>query len=327
MPRSTLPWRVRAPQALPSPGRHLPKTSFRRVASRGSLYFYLLPAAVLLGLAVGYPLVSVVLLAFRKVNQFGIPTGWAGWSNFVGLWNSGFPEVIQTTVIWTFGILVPTIIFSLVLAWALASLRKAQAAFRSLVLIPWAIPLAIVAVLARLILQTSYGTFNDLLRALGISNGVAWLATAGTSLPIMVLIGIWVSVPFTALTLLSGIYAIPSEIHEAALLDAPSALRRFIHVTLPLLRNPLQLVVIINLAYIFNSFPIIWILTQGGPAETTATSTTFVYQLAFTDGQFGFAGAAGLLSLFVLIGVTILYVSTYRRSETSLLSRAPRKPA
>lgn len=297
----------------------------RRTASRSSLYVYLVPAAALLGVAVGYPLVKVVLLAFQNVNQFGIATGWAGWANFVGLWHSGFPGVIVTTVTWTLGILVPTVVVSLLLAWALASLRRGQAAFRSLVLLPWAIPLAIVAVLARLILQTSYGTLNDLLRALHVSQGVAWLATAGTSLPIMIVIGIWVSVPFTALTLLSGIYAIPSEVHEAALLDAPNALKRFLHVTLPMLRNALQLVVIINLAYIFNSFPIIWILTQGGPAETTATSTTFVYQLAFTDGQFGYAGAAGLLSLFVLIGVTVLYVSTYRQSETSLLSRAPRR--
>ena len=285
-----------------------------------------MPAAALLGVAVGYPLVKLILLSFQNVNQFGIATGWAGWSNFIGLWHSGFPGVIVTTVTWTLGILVPTILVSLLLATALASLRRGHATFRSFVLLPWAIPLAIVAVLGRLILQTSYGTLNDLLRVLDLGQGIAWLATAGTSLPVMIIIGIWVSIPFTALTLLSGIYAIPSEIHEAALLDAPNAFRRFAHVTLPMLRNSLQLVVVINLAYIFNSFPIIWILTQGGPAETTATSTTFVYQLAFTDGEFGYAGAAGLLSLFVLLGVTVLYVSTYRQSETSLLSRSARSP-
>lgn len=292
----------------------------KRRSKDPGIYLYVIPALVLALAAVGYPVVRVLLMAFQKVNQFGISTGWAGFGNFVGLWNSGFPGVIINTVIWTVGILVPTVVLSLLLASALATNIRWKAFFRSVILIPWAIPLAIVAMLSRLILQTSYGELNTALRDLGIvSHGIPWLATASTSLPIMLAIGIWVSIPFTTLTLLSGIYAIPGELVDAAVMDCPGAWSKFRYVTLPLIRNPLQLVVLINLAYIFNSFPIIWILTQGGPAEATATSTIFVYQLAFTDGNFGFAGAAALLSLCVLVIVAAAYIKLYRRSEGSLL--------
>jgi multiple sugar transport system permease protein len=270
--------------------------------------------------AVGYPIVRIVEMAFQNVNSFGISQGFAGFGNFSGLWQSGFSTVIGTTLIWTLGTLIPTVIISMAMALALAAPIKGQAFFRTITLIPWAIPLTIVAILGSMILDNTYGQLNTVLQDLHlISHPIGWLATSQTSLPIMIIIAIWVSIPFTTLTLLSGIQAVPEDIKEAGALDGLSPWGRFWHITLPLTTNAVQLVVLINLAYIFNSFPIIWVLTQGGPAETTSTVTIFTYKLAFTDGEFGYAGAAALIAFVALLVVALLYTFSYRGKEGSLL--------
>ncbi len=281
---------------------------------------YLLPAIALIGLAVGYPIVHIVEMAFGNVNTFGTIMGPNGFQNFIGLWQSGFPIVIRNTAVWTLGILIPTVVLSMALAYSLSLPIRLQPLFRTLSIVPWAIPLTIVAIWGSMAFNALYGQVNTVLLDLHlISHRVGWLATGKTSLPVMILIGIWVSVPFTTLTLLGGIQAIPRDILEASSIDGARGFERFARIVVPLIRNSLQLVVLINLAYIFNSFPIIWVMTQGGPAYSSATVTTFVYQLAFTDGQFGFAGAAALLAFLVLIGVALGYVALYRKSEGSLL--------
>lgn len=281
---------------------------------------YLAPALILVLMAVGYPIVHVFAMAFSQTNSFGITTGFAGLTNFSGLFASGFGRVIGNTVIWTIGILVPTIIISLMLAFALSLPIKGQPFFRTIIIIPWAIPLTIVAILGSMAFNATYGQVNTLLLHLHlITHNIGWLATARTSLPVMMLIAIWVSIPFTTLTLLSGIQAVPREILEASAIDGAEGFYRFRKIVLPQITNALQLVVLTNLAYIFNSFPIIWVMTQGGPASTSSTITIFVYQLAFTLGQFGQAGAAAVLAFIVLMGLAVAYVALYRHTEGTLL--------
>ncbi len=281
---------------------------------------YLAPALLVIVMAVGYPIIHVFEMAFGQTNSFGIITGFAGLKNFSALFASGFTGVIMNTVIWILGILVPTIIISLALAYAVSLPLKGQSFFRTIVIIPWAIPLTIVAILGDMAFNATYGQVNTLLLRLHlITHPIGWLATAHTSLPVMMILAIWVSVPFTTLTLLSGIQAIPRDILEASSIDGAQGFYQFRRIVLPQITNALQLVVLINLAYIFNSFPIIWVMTQGGPASTSATITTFVYQLAFTLGQFGQAGAAAVLAFVVLMGLAIGYVAIYRHGEGSLL--------
>lgn len=281
---------------------------------------YLMPALLVITMAVGYPIVHLFEMAFGQTNSFGIITGNAGFKNFSGLFASGLMRVILNTVIWTAGILVPTIIISLALAYAVSLPLKGQSFFRTIIIIPWAIPLTIVAILGDMAFNSTYGQVNTLLLQLHlISHPIGWLATARTSFPVMMILAIWVSIPFTTLTLLSGIQAVPGEILEASAIDGAEGFYRFRKIILPQITNALQLVVLINLAYIFNSFPIIWIMTQGGPASTSSTITIFVYQLAFTLGQFGQAGAAALLAFIILMGLGVAYVKVYRRTEGNLL--------
>ncbi len=281
---------------------------------------YLAPALLIIVMAVGYPIVHVFEMAFGQTNSFGIITGFAGFKNFSGLFASGFLGVIVNTVLWVLGILVPTIIISLALAYAASLPLRGRSFFRTMIILPWAIPLTIVAILGDMAFNATYGQVNTLLLHLGlISHPVGWLATSHTSLPVMMIMAIWVSVPFTTLTLLSGIQAVPQDILEASAIDGAQGFYRFRQIVLPQITNALQLVVLINLAYIFNSFPIIWVMTQGGPASTSSTITTFVYHLAFTLGQFGQAGAAALLAFMVLMGLAIGYVAIYRHTEGSLL--------
>ncbi len=291
-----------------------------RLITRHVGILYLLPAIILIAMTVGYPIVHIVEMAFGNVNTFGTIMGSNGFQNFSGLWESGFPVVIRNTVIWTLGILIPTILLSLTMAYSLSLPIRLQPVFRTISIVPWAIPLTIVAIWGSMAFNALYGQVDTLLLDLHfISHRIGWLAYGKTSLPVMILIGIWVSVPFTTLTLLGGIQAIPRDVIEASSIDGARGFSRFSRIVLPLITNSLQLVVLINLAYIFNSFPIIWVMTEGGPAYASATVTTFVYQLAFTDGQFGYAGAAALLAFVVLIGVALGYVALYRKTEGGLL--------
>lgn len=295
--------------------------SWKRTSNRLSAFLYLVPALILMGAGVGYPIYRIILMAFSNVNTFGIRHGFNGLDNFRLLFSSGFFGVLEVTAYWTLGILVPTIIISFVLAYALNSIRALSTFFRSVLIIPWAIPLAIVGIVNSLMLNDSYGQLNTVLLKLHIiTKPIGWLARPETALPLMILIGIWVSVPFTTLTLLAGIQAVPSDVREAAKLDGVGEVREARYVVLPLIGNAMRLVILVNLANIFNSFPLIWILTQGGPAESTATVTTFSYQLAFTDGEFGAAGAAAMLSFAALLALAVMYsFALGTRGEGSLM--------
>lgn len=302
----------------------VPKSRHRRRRLSGdhlSTYLYAVPGVALGIVAVGVPVVEVLLMAFRQINDFGDSEGWAGLSDFRLMWESGLPSVLLTTAEWTLGVLIPTILLSLLLGLALSRNLRGQLFFRLMLLVPWAVPVAVTAILFQLILNPSSGQLNLLLAHLHlISAPVGWLGAAKTAMPAMIAIAVWVSIPFTALTLLSAIQAIPSELREAAVLDGANSFQELRQVILPQIRNAMQLVVLINITSIFNNFGLIWILTQGGPANSTSTVTVWVYKLAFSDSEFGPAGAAAAISFVGLLLLAFAYLATYRRGkETDLL--------
>ncbi len=143
---------------------------------------------------------------------------------------------------------------------------------------------------------------------------VEWLGTATLAFPIEILIGILVSIPFTTTMLLGGLSSIPRSLYEAGYMDGGSAWQLFRHVTLPLLRPFVNIAVVLNVIYVFNSFPIIWVMTEGGPANGTDILVTYLYKLAFRFGQLGKASVISLLMFVALLGFTTLYVALQNRN-------------
>lgn len=273
-------------------------------------YVAIAPAAAIMLLVMGAPIVQIVRMAFSKVSVSGAPQGFDGLANFTRLFADPlFVKVCVNSVVWTVGVLVPATVISMALALALNTRFRGRTVARSIVFIPWAISFVFIAIIWRLVLDRYFGHFNALLSALtGSSVEIGWLSSPGLAMLSVIWVGITLTIPFTTIVLLSGLQAIPDELREAARMDGAGTGQVFRHVTLPLLRPVLAVASLVNLIFIFNSFPIIWTMTGGGPANGTDTFATYLYRIAFSDLDFGKASALSLLGFVVLIGISVVYV-------------------
>ena len=276
----------------------------------------LLPAALLLAAVFVYPVLSTIIDSFSKLSPFGGREAVGTLTN----WRSVFHDsdflrgALPRTVMWTAGVVAVTVLISIPAALVLNRPFRGRKWARAAVLLPWAVPLPVGAILWKFVLDGQIGTLNGLLAATGIT-GPVWLAEARTAFPAVILVGVWVSVPFTAVTLLAGLQSIGMDIHEAAEMDGADGWSHFTKITLPLLRPMLNVAVVLNTIYVFNSFPIIWVLTQGGPAGSTDVLITYLYKAAFRLSQPGSAQAMGVISFLVLIGFSALYLRLMEKEE------------
>lgn len=269
----------------------------------------LVPAVVLLALIFVYPIISTLLDSVSNVSALSGRTGGITTENWRALaGDETFTRgVFPRTALWTISVVSVTIMLSLLLALLLQEEFRGRKMARLLILLPWAVPLPISAIIWTFIFNGQQGTLNALLAKIGIS-GPVWLATANTSLPAMIWVGVWASVPFTVVTILAGLQGIGADLLEAAALDGANGWVRFRAIILPLLRPVLNVAIVLNTIYVFNSFPIIWVMTQGGPANTTDTLITALYKQAFKFSQPGQAQAMGVVSFLVLMVFSVWYL-------------------
>ena len=291
----------------------------RTSRSRRIPILWLLPALLLVLFFVIYPLWSMILASFSTLSFAGVRTGWAGFDNYIAVLNDPvIPQVLRTTAVWTIGVVVGTLAISLVVALILNETWPGRRFVRWVLIIPWATSLVITSLAFRWILDSQLGTLNILLQDWGvIDEPLEFLSDASRSIPLLILVGIFVSVPFTTYVLLSGLQGIPNELYEAARIDGASAVRRFRKITLPLLSPFVTLAALLNAIYVFNSFPIIWILTQGGPLDDTQTVITYTYKLAFSTDEVAKAAALASASLVFLAVVGTIYWLVLRRQRAA----------
>jgi multiple sugar transport system permease protein len=174
------------------------------------------------------------------------------------------------------------------------------------------------AIVWRWALNGESGMLNSALRGLGlIDTNIQWLAQASTAFPMQIFIGVLVSIPFTSTIFLGGLSSIPDELYDAASIEGAGRWQQFRYITLPLLKPFINIALVLNTIYVFNSFPIIWAMTQGGPANSTDIMVTYLYKLAFRWGKLGEASAVSLLMFAVLLVFTVVYVRlAMREGET-----------
>lgn len=159
---------------------------------------------------------------------------------------------------------------------------------------------------------------NSGLRGLGIiDTNIQWLAEASTAFPMQILIGILVSIPFTTTIFLGGLASVPDELYDAAAIEGAGRWDQFRHITLPLLRPFINIAFVLNTIYVFNSFPIIWATTQGGPANSTDILVTYLYKAGFRLGKLGEAAAVSLIMFGLLLVFTLIYLRLAMREEVA----------
>jgi len=186
------------------------------------------------------------------------------------------------------------------------------------VIVPWATSLVITSRLFTLIFDYYHGILNQVLVwSHVIDQPIDWLGDDRWTMPSMILVGVFVSVPFTAYVFLAGLNAIPRDVHEAARIDGANAWQAYRRVTLPLLRPALLVAVVLNMIYVFNSFPIIWVLNDRNPGYAHDTAITFVYKLAFKSAErdVGASAAASVFNVLIIMAVVVLYLRIVRWSE------------
>ncbi len=265
------------------------------------------------------PLVVGVLLAFTNARLVRRPEyEFIGVDNFTRLLDNGFFwESFRIGMVWAVSVTVLQLVAAMGLALLLAADLRLQGLTRVLALIPWAMPPVVVAIMWRMIYSPNAGPLNAGLGALGLPDDINWLADFSTALPAVVVVGVWVGMPQTTVTLLAGLQQIPGELHEAAAMDGANAMRRFWSVTLPSLRPILTSITSLNFIWNFNSFSLVYVLTEGGPGGKTMLPMLFTYLEAFKNRNIGYAAAMGVVLVVVVVVLLTAYLWSQLREEKS----------
>lgn len=268
------------------------------------------PMVLLIVGVVLWPVFEMMRTSLTQVGRSGQLQGFAGLENYYEvLANPALAGVFVRTIVWVVVVVVLTIVISLVLAQLLNQDFPGRRFVRWALLVPWASSIIMTATSFRWMLNGYYGILNRFLADLGlIDERVEWLGTAETSFPWLIVVAVFVSLPFTTFVILAALQTIPAEVVEAARVDGARAWRTYFEITLPLLSSALLVAAVINIINVFNQFPIIWIMTNGGPGDTTDTTTTLMFKLAFRSYDIGASAALSVLNFAVILVFVLIYL-------------------
>ena len=308
-----------APAPAPGPGRRARRRRRRDHSSLGTALLWLGPALLLIGGVVIFPAVELVKASFSRYSITGLRLGDAGTANFRHvLDHPDLGTVLVNTLVWVVVVVALTVLVSLAVAQFLAKGFFGRRVVRYAIIVPWAASLVITAKTFSMIYNYYYGTLNLVLTRLHvISTPIDFLGNDSWTMPSMILVGVFVSIPFTAYVFVAGLNAIPRDVYEAARIDGATPRQTYWRVTLPLLRPALLVASVLNIIYVFNSFPIIWTLNDRNPGFAHDTTITFMYKLAFKSAEkdVGMSAAAGIFNVILILAVVVIYLRTVKWQE------------
>jgi multiple sugar transport system permease protein len=280
---------------------------------------WLSPALALIGVVVLWPVVVMVQSSFQQIGGEGFVVGYNGTTNYHNLFHEpDFVSVLLRTVVWVVVVVAVTVFISLGLAQLLHQKFPGRRLTRWALIIPWAASVMMTALIFKWALDPNVGVINVILHHIGVvkqygSNQADWLGNPTSALAWMMAVAIFVSLPFTTYAILSGLLGIPGEVYEAAQIDGATSWRSYLGVTLPLLRPAILVATLINVINVFNSFPIIWEMTRGGPGYETSTST--IYMIDLKQSDVGQAASMSVFNFLLVIVIVLVYLSTTRWKE------------
>jgi multiple sugar transport system permease protein len=277
------------------------------------------PAIALIGVVVLWPVVVMVQSSFQQIGGEGFVAGYNGTTNYANLFNEpDFISVLLRTVVWVVVVVAVTVLISLALAQLFHQKFPGRRVTRWALIIPWAASVMMTALIFKWALDPNVGVINVILHHLGVvqklgSSQADWLGNPTSALAWMMGVAIFVSLPFTTYAILSGLQGIPGDVYEAASIDGATSWKSYLRVTLPLLRPAILVATLINVINVFNSFPIIWEMTRGGPGYETATST--IYMIELKQGDVGQSASMSVINFMLVIVIVLVYLSTTRWKE------------
>ena len=281
-------------------------------------YMCIFPALLLLTCIGIIPIIITFTYSFQyKVLTDPLDVHFVGFQNYVTLFTSGqFWECFRNTVVFA----IISVILELLVGFAGALLmnkaQKAVGLVRTAVLIPWAIPGIIVAYMFSYMFNDQYGVINCILEGLGIlKSPVSWLTHPGSAMAVVVLADTWKQFPYIALMLLAGLQTIPKELYESASLDGAGKIACFFKVTLPNLKGILLIVLLFRTMGALRIFDIVFGITGGGPANSTATLLYQAYKYLFGDMDFGLGSALSTVITVLILIMSIIYIKVLKTDD------------
>ena len=267
-------------------------------------WYYVGPIFLLLVIMFGYPLIKSIVMAFQNYKLGNANVYFNDFANFQKMFgDKDFPLLLKNSIVYVIVSVFGQFIGGLILALCLRDKFKGRGIYQSIVFLTWAFSAFVVGLVFRWSFNGEYGVVNDVLMKLGIiKKGIAWLGTPGLSLVVVILAMIWIGIPFFGIMILAALQSIPDEIYEAADMDGCGMFRKFFSLTLPYIKPTVIMTILLRTIWIFNSFDLVVIVTQGGPANYSQTLPSYMYTKAFSGYDFGLAGAFGVL-LMVILGV------------------------
>jgi multiple sugar transport system permease protein len=276
----------------------------------------IIPALLILAAVVLYPIARSVVLSFQeaKLSAGAIGTAWVGADNYRQIPNDeAFAIALQNSAFFTVAEVILVVGIGLAVALLLNSKQGRHPLYTTILLVPWVIAPVANAVLWKWILHANYGALNALLAKLGlIDRYVNWLGTPGLALRMLLLADVWKSVPFIALLLLAGLQNIPLPLYKAARLDGANAWQRFRFVTLPGLRTPLVLAIVLQTIWSFKVFDLIFVLTKAGPADATLLLNFLAYRVSFNFLDFGYGAAIANIIFLIMFVLALLFIKVLK---------------
>jgi ABC-type sugar transport system permease subunit len=270
---------------------------------------FLAPSAIFIGLFLIYPIFESFRWSFyRLILTFPwLGRRMVGWQNYTDLWTDPVAtESLGTTLLFIAVTIPLELLFGLAIALVMNETFRGRGFLRAVVLIPWAIPTVVASQMWRFIFNDRYGLFNFALFGGDVSRYMAPLADPQLALSAIMAAEIWKTTPFAALILLAGLQSIPDDLYEAANIDGATTWQQFRHVTLPLIRPALLLALLFRTVDALRVFDLVFVMTQGGPADSTNVLQFYGYKKSFGEGMIGYGSAIAvcvfLLSLILSLG-------------------------
>ena len=280
-------------------------------------YLWLLPSILLMLIFVVFPVAIVFKLSFSEISRAGVVGGFIGLNNFrEAVSSDAFGTVMANTGIWVVAVVGLSTLLGFVVALVLNEEFVGRKVARSIVVLPWATTLVIQASVWNYIIKYEFGNLNNVLLNLGIiKDAINWRASYQIEFAWECGVGIFVTIPFVTFCVLAGLQSIDATYYEAATVDGAGFWKKLWHVTVPLVKPSLTVSTMLNIIYVFNSFPIIYTITRGAPANKTDTMITYLYMLAFVEQKKGPATALSVIGFVILCIIAALYMGITMRKE------------
>ena len=276
--------------------------------------WFVLPAFVYMLVFVGYPIIYNFVLSFQDVTVKTLRSEvkeFVGFQNYIDLFqqDSVLTKSIWNTLIFT----VLCLVFQFIIGFALAIFFNKNFKFskpiRGLLMMPWMIPITITGLIFKFMFGTDVGIINYFLRSMNlISENIDWLTNTATAMPAVIFANIWIGIPFNMILISTGLTTIPQELYESASIDGANKFQLFRKITLPLLKPTIESVLILGFIYTFKVYDLIYVMTSGGPVNSTQVLSTYSYKLSFDMFKYSKGAAVANILFVILFFVSLLYL-------------------